>query len=426
MNSREFVYNVLLLVEQQHIFVNDYLKDNHSFESFDIRDKSLAYKVIYGVIQNKLLLDYQIDQFLKNPTKLSIKARIILRIVAYQSIFLDTIPAHANCSTAVNSAKKLKLGKLAGLINAISRKLVKVNYNNIILPNKSNLVYYLSIKYSHPKWLINRWLKHRGKQDTIATLEKNNETLPTTIRINPKKISLELIRELLEEKGYEVSTVELTPQLALNVDKGSVFKTDLFENGLITIQDQGAIKACLLLDLDKGQRILDMCSAPGGKTALIGNLLDNQGEIIAIDINKNKLKLVDEICKRMGVIAKTIQADATSINENEFGLFDRIILDAPCSGLGTLRTKPEVRWYRNMKDIIESVPLQIKLLANGLKLLKENGILVYVTCSNEIEETDEVIRARQDIEILKSLQLYPFKFNTEGFYIAVIKKKGIN
>src|SRR6056297_1308821 len=266
MNFRVFVYNVLLAIEQQHIFVNDYLKDNNDFNNMNIKDQSLAYNIIYGVIQNKLLLDYQIDQFLSKPKRLSIKARVILRMVAYQSIFLDTIPNHANCSSAVDIAKIKRLGKLSGLINAVSRKIVKIKFDKIKLPDEKDLAFYLSIKYSHPKWLVKKWLNQRGTENTVKTLEINNKVIPTTVRVNPTKITLEKAKKVLIDNGLKTFKVELTPEIAFNVDKGSVFKTDLFKSGKITIQDQGAIKACILLNPKSGERVLDMCSAPGGKT----------------------------------------------------------------------------------------------------------------------------------------------------------------
>jgi 16S rRNA (cytosine967-C5)-methyltransferase len=216
----------------------------------------------------------------------------------------------------------------------------------------------------------------------------------------------------------------LTPEIAFNVDKGDIFKTELFKNGKISIQDQGAIKACLLLNPKKREKILDMCSAPGGKTALIGNLTKNECNLFAVDVNKKRLELVEEICKRMGVSAKTIHADATIIKPEDYGFFDKILLDAPCTGLGTIRTKPEVRWYRNEEDIQKVIPLQKKLFYNGLKLLDKNGILVYVTCSNEQEETIGIVKSFEQIEVIDVMQLYPFKFNTEGFFIAVIKRRG--
>lgn len=423
MNLREFTFGVLLSVEQQHIFVNNYLKDNKEFEILSQIDQSLAYNIIYGVIQNKLLLDYQIDQFLRNPNKLNIKARLILRMVAYQSIFLDTIPSHAICFEAVDLAKKNKLGKLAGLVNAVSRKLVKINENTLYLPAKENSEEYLSIRYSHPKWLVRRWIRQRGVVNTEATLAINNKILPTTIRINPSKITLEKVKKELIELGFLISEALLTPEIAINIDKGNVFKTDFFEKGFITIQDQGAIKACYMLGLRKKQRILDMCSAPGGKTALIANLLDNDCKLVAMDINKERLKLVEEICTRMEAKAEIILADSSLVTKETIGTFDRILLDAPCTGLGTLRSKPEIRWYRIEEDVLSMVDKQRNLLTNGLKLLKPNGILAYVTCSNETEETENLVNSVENIEIIDYIQLYPNQFNTEGFYIAVVKKR---
>jgi 16S rRNA (cytosine967-C5)-methyltransferase len=424
MNMRRLVFDVLLYSEQQHIFVNSFLKENIEFEKLSVSDQKLAYKIIYGVLQNKLLLDYQLNQFLSKPRKLNKKVRIILQMAAYQSIFLDRIPDHAICSESVNLAKILKLGKLSGLVNAVSRKLLEIDKSNLLLPSKSDMSEYLSVKYSHPKWLVKRWIGQRGVENTESILAANNSTQGTTIRINPSKISLDEVKYELDKLNIKYSEVKLTKDLALEVEAGDIFKTAIFKDGMISIQDQGSIKACLELELDEGVKILDMCSAPGGKTALIGNLTNNNSEIIAVDVNPNRLKEVSETCYRMG--AKNVKAvvkDAREIKQSDYGKFDRILLDAPCTGLGTIRTKPEIRWYREEKDIYRASKLQLELFKNGLSLLKENGILVYVTCSNEYEETEGIIDQVKDIRVMNMTQLYPNCYDSEGFFIAKIKHK---
>ncbi len=421
---RRLVFNVLLSSEQQHIFVNNFLKDSIEFQKLKKEDQSLAYNIIYGVLQNKSLLDYQINKFLAKPKRLNNKARIILQMVCYQALFLDKVPAHAICSEAVKLAKMQSLGKLVGLINAVSRKITKLEKDDLALPEKNNIVKYLSIKYSHPDWLVTKWVKQLGRDLTEEILIANNTLQDTTIRVNPSKTSLDEVKYELERLNITYKEGRLTSSLALTISSGDIFKSELFNKGFITIQDQGAIKACLMLDVKKKQRILDMCSAPGGKTALIANLLENDCEIVALDINPNRLKLLSETCYRMGVEnVKAMLADARKITSDEIGKFDRVLLDAPCTGLGTIRTKPEIRWYRKPRDIVSSAVIQKEMLRNGLKLLKDEGIMVYVTCSNEIEETIEVIDEMEKVDVVELTQLYPSCYETEGFFIAKLKHK---
>ncbi|QOR36189.1 16S rRNA (cytosine(967)-C(5))-methyltransferase RsmB [Clostridium sp. 'deep sea'] len=426
-NVRDIVLDVLLQHEQRHIFVNLTLKNDQKFNSLKAIDKGFGYRLIYGVIQNKSLLDYQINNYLKNDSqKVKPVVRSILRIAAYQIIFMDKVPARAACNEAVEQTRRRGLPRLASFVNAIVRKLSKLTYETVNLPERSKDVEkYLSVKYSHPIWIVKKWINDWGLITTEKMLAANNNVSPMSIRINPTKTNIDDVINNYKDKNIEVSKGEIEPNLALKVTGGKdISSSELFKNGLITIQDEGAVHAVTQMQLEDNIRVLDMCSAPGGKTALISNLMNNTGEVVAVDIFKHRLKLLKETCDRLGVTNVTTHlSDATKLKYRDIGTFDRILLDAPCTGLGTLRTKPEIRWYREKRDIYTAARLQEQLLFTAVSLIKPNGIIVYSTCSIEKEETSHITRKCAKLNLISEKHLLPHKYSTEGFYVAVLQKK---
>ncbi len=425
MDARSFAYDVLLLSERQHIFINLYLQENPDFAALDQRDQDLAYHIITGVETQKLFLDYQIDNFLSNPKKLALPARIILRIAAYQHFFLTQVPDYAIVDEAVNMAKERGLGKLAKLINAVARKIVKLSTTNYPLPDGERVVEYLAVKYSHPHCFVQRYLERLGMEETEKLLISNNRIVATPVRVDTNKISLAEAKLQLEKDCYKVEVGNLTPEYSLLVQPGNIVDHSLFMEGKITIQDQGAVLAGLTLNPQKGERILDMCAAPGGKTTLIAQLTQNQAEIVAVDISSQRVEELRSVVKRMVSAVKVHVMDATQPEILKLGLFDRILLDAPCSGLGTIRSKPEIRWRIGKEDILALAEVQRKLIDQAAKLLRPGGTLVYVTCSNEAEETSShfIAPLENGLEFIEGHQLFPHLYDSEGFYIATLQKR---
>lgn len=422
-NVRDIALDVLLQCKQRHIFVNLALKNDRNFIKLKAIDKAFGYRLIYGVLQNRLLIDYQISRYLKDTTKkIHPVVKNILRLAGYQLLMMDKVPAHAVCNESVKQCKSRGFSGMASFVNAITRKLATAQTGLHLPPESKNQLDFLTIKYSHPPWLVKKWLADRGSIVTQKILKANNKIVPPAIRINPAKTNIDQITEQLTSNGLTVTKGKLEPKLSLYLaGGGDITATEQFQQGLITIQDEGAVHAVTRLQVAPGMRVLDMCSAPGGKAVLISNLIRNTGEILAVDIHQHRLNLIREVSQRMEATnIRTLLADATELDFKEVGLFDRILLDAPCTGLGTLRTKPEIRWYRQYPDIEAAAALQTRLLSTAATLLKPDGLMVYCTCSNEKEETSHIVKKCAKLSLVSEEQLLPFQYGTEGFYIAVL------
>ena len=420
---RDVALDILLKSQRRHIFVNLTLKHHQDFNALNDADKALTYHLIYGVLQNQTFLDYHIQRFLHQEiTKLNPIVHLILRLAFYQFFFMERIPNHAIVNEAVVQCKHHKLGRLAGLVNAVCRKGAKIDLAQSPIKSE-NQIEYLAIKYSHPLWLIQAWAARWDLVIVEAMAAANNQVLEQTIRVNRLKSNLLEVKTVLEAEGIVSQAGRLFPEQALKVASGNMANHTLFQSGKITLQDEGAMAAVYSLDLMPGLRILDLCSAPGGKTALISEHLDLTDEIVAVELHEHRMNLLNETCQRLGVTNVTpVLGDATHLSVDQVGQFDRILLDAPCSGLGTIRSKPEIRWYRQPEDILEIATIQHKLLANAYQLLKPDGKLVYCTCSNEFAETQAIVSSQKRWKILSEQQLLPHLYGTEGFYIAVLAK----
>ena len=407
----------------------------HKLTSVDTR---LFWELITGTVRHLLLLDYHIESNLtRKKAKLPLKVKNWLRIGAYQILFLDRIPPFAAVNETVKGLKKSKAKWAAGLANAVLRKIAKSSKNAKQIENSAlSEIERISIETSHPKWMVEKWIGRYGLKKTITLCNANNSRPPLTLRVNTLKITREKFMSLLKEAGIEARQGLLSPDaIIIDADHFDIKKIPGFSKGLFQVQDESSQLVAHLLNPKPDEKILDMCAGLGGKTTHLAALMQNQGEIVASDTNKNRLTLLKENCIRLGI--KNVQIVNPDLIK-QHAPYDKVVVDAPCIGLGVIRRHPDIKWNRFPKSILRMAELQASLLEQALGLLKPGGILAYSVCSIEPEEGKKVVEkvsnhldnfAILDVQKLLPqiekgpyLELLPQEKGPDGFFTAILKK----
>ncbi len=313
-----------------------------------------------------------------------------LRVALYQVLFLDRVPDYAAVNEVVEFVKKLQGQKPADLVNAVLRNIIR-NKNSIRYPDPDeDIVGYLSAYYSHPSWMVKRYVARFGREETEKLLAINNEKPYLTLRINALKTKPEEFKTLLESVGLKYKQGDYLPEFFKLQNLTNITAWEYFAKGYFNIQDESAGLACRLLDVQEGQRVLDMCAAPGGKTAYISALMHSRGEVVAIDRFESRLKILQKNMTRLTVdCVRSVVVDALEYKDLPF---DRVLVDVPCSGSGTLSKKPDIKWKKDLFDIRNLNNTQSKLLAKAASMVKVGGLIVYSTCSIEPEENYNIVK----------------------------------
>lgn len=355
-------------------------------------DKSLLAEIVHGVLRWQGRLDWILNGFTHgNFSKSEVNVRNSLRVALYQILFLTHVPQYAAVNEAVEFVKRIRGEKFAGFVNAVLRNIIRT-LDGIHYPNpEEDLVQYLAVYYSHPAWIVKRWLTRFGREELEKFLVSNNEVPGLTLRINKLKITPTDFISLLEKQNVPFQGSTFIDYFIKVKSLSGISQLNIFQSGYFSIQDESAALPVLLLNPQPGERIIDMCAAPGGKTTFIAELMQNQGEIVAVDKYESKLNLIKMSSERLGI--KNVQFIATDAVNLDIPTADKIIVDAPCSGLGTLRKKPDIKWKREPEDIPRLVKQQYSLLESASKLLRSGGTLVYSTCTTEPEENGQLIGA---------------------------------
>jgi 16S rRNA (cytosine967-C5)-methyltransferase len=359
-------------------------------------DRALLHELVNGVLRHRLFLDWALQQVAhQTPYTRQAVLKQILRLGAYQLLWLKRVPDYAAVDQSVELAKARLGAQSAPLVNALLRNLI-IRRHEWTLPDLlQQPLEHISINYSYPPWLVRRWLKRYGSQRTIALCRANNEPAPLTIRVNRLSISVADYQRILQEKAI-VSTRCAYAPLGLHVEHGGpVTGLPGYASGWFYVQDEASQLVPLLLAPKPGETVLDACAAPGGKATEIAELMDNRGTVIAVDRSPERLAVVEANSRRLGVnIVRTVAADATKrLPMAEPAQVDRILVDAPCSGLGVLRRHPEGKWIKDARSVHDSARTALSILSNVAPLLKPCGVLVYSTCSTEPEENQAVVEA---------------------------------
>lgn len=410
---REAALKALVSCEKDGAYLNIALRDILGAQSMDPRDNSLATAIAFGAMKNRLFIDNIIENLSDlKLKKLSVWIHNILRLGIFEIRFLDRIPVSATVNECVRLSRRYGHRAAAGFVNAILRKAASAGD---FLPD-GGTDEFLSIKYSMPLWLVRMWKSQGYGEEFFAAM---NQEPPVTVRLNTlKECSL----------PEEFKKIDNLPFAYNYTGGGSIENMQLFKDGCIAVQDAASQIAVMALDVQKDMHVLDLCSAPGGKAAFIGQLLENSGKLAACDIHLHKLELIRNNLSRLGITnAEVCQNDAAVFREDFKERFDRVLADVPCSGLGVIRRKPDIKWTKSEADNNELVKIQQKILDNAACYVKKGGRLVYSTCTvNRSENENNVelfLKKYPEFSLIESRQLLPHKDNTDGFFFAVLERK---
>lgn len=434
-SARQTAYEILLKIEKDGAFSNLAIDSALSSSALEQKDKAFVSALIYGTVERLLTLDYQIERYLSKPLKkLKKNVSAILRLGAYQVLFLDRVPNSAAVNESVKLAHDNNMQYAAGMINAVLRK---ISDNGLALPDESaDKFEYLSVKYSCPVPLIAMWTKAYGEDNTEELLRSSLEPSPITLRVNTLKITAEkLIDELKKEQTEALPVQGNENALYITSLSKGIENLDCLKKGYFHIQDIASQYCAKALGAKKGDRVIDLCSAPGGKSFTVAQEMSDDGDILSCDIYPARTQLIDDGAKRLGInCITTCVADATRFYPN-LKKADRVLCDAPCSGLGVIRRKPEIK-YKPLDEFKDLPDVQYSILSNAAEYVKKGGRLVYSTCTLNKKENDKVcdkfllqhpnFKCIQPLEIdtfgEKYYTLMPHKNGCDGFFIAVFEK----
>ncbi len=431
LNAREVAFFILKDVSFGQSYADIALSRGIDKSQLSQQDRALATELVYGVLRRQRTLDALIDQFAKKKAHQQPNDILLaLRLGIYQLRYMDAIPNSAAVNTSVDLMKKSKYSKeLSGVVNAILRKIsINQDEDPLNLPNDNEMIARLGIFYSFPDWIIEFFLQQFDLDETQQLCSWFNQVPSLDIRINPLKNSRIEVQKLLEQEGIGSKILSKTQQgLRLQGSHGSIVKLPGYCQGLWSVQDASAQQVVHFLDPQPGEVIIDACAAPGGKSTHIAELIKDQGEVWAIDRIASRLKKLSDNAERLGLDRiKIVQGDNRQMSHFENSC-DRLLLDVPCSGLGTLHRNLDLRWRLNQERIEQLFILQQQILSACQKWVKPQGILVYSTCTLNPKENEHMIESflqeNSDYSLLESLKLYPQRDDRDGFYMVKLQKK---
>lgn len=412
-------------------------------------ERALLTELSYGTLRRLNTIDWILAKFTQKPLcEQSTWVRNILRIAVYQIFFLERIPAAAACNEAVKLAKKYAQPRVADFVNAVLRRIVREK-ESIILPDiETNPVEHIALKYSHPTWLVTAWLKEFGVEETIRICRADNQTPATTIRTNLLRTTRDDLLRILQTEAKVTALPTLYAPEGIAVQGFHNLRSmPAFEAGLFFVQDESSMLVAHALRPSPGSFVLDTCGAPGGKATHIAELTGDKCRIMVLDIHTHRLALVGENCKRLGIAGiETLRCDARESHTLFSAAADYVLVDAPCSGLGVLRRKPDSRWRKQPEQISALITLQQQILKSASACVRPGGVLLYSTCSigdsenlNQIknftlqspefvlEDLRPFLPAELDLKLTMGLgyiQLMPYQ-GLDGFFIARLRRKGL-
>ena len=429
MKDREVAVYALMDIFEQEGYNNIVLRRTFKkYADLTSVQKAFITELVNGTLRNLILIDYVIDKFSKTKTK-KMKPLIlnILRISVYQFIFMDKVPVSAVCNEAVDIAKKRGFRGLSGFVNGVLRNISK-NVDNVDYPDiKNDFRGYVYVKYSYPKWIIDYWLESLTKDEVMQMCEQNGKAPNVTAVVNTLKTTSDELISLLEKDGVGVEIVADFDNMLYIKRISDISENDSYKNGLFHIMDKSSFLAIKELAPVENEKIIDVCAAPGGKSFLSAYFMNNKGSISSRDVYEHKINLISQGADRLGIdIINAEIKDASENYEEDFKTADRVIVDAPCSGLGLVRKKPDIKYSKTYDDIIELVKIQRDILSASQNYVKDNGFLLYSTCTVSYKENQENVEwflNNFDFELVSQNQILPQNFDSDGFFIAKFKRK---
>ncbi len=436
-NARQLAYDVLIDIQQNGAYANLALDKALLRSKLNKSDRRLATELVYGCTKMQLHLDQIIKSYC-DLKKVDKKTLQLLRMAVYQMTYLEKIPGHAIINETVELSKKVGLHS-DKFINGVLRSMLREE-KPIKWPDKrKQRNQYIAKWYSFPQWLIDGWVKEYGFADTERLCEYFNNPAQTWIRVNTLKATAEEIKSVFEHLNIEYVQHPALPEAFCLKSLQKIKQSSLFKQGKIIVQDLSAMLPALVLNPSKGNQVLDMCAAPGGKTTYLSAIMNNSGSIMACDLHPHRVELIEHNVKRLGVEnVRCYAGDATALPDECYVRFDAVLLDAPCSGLGVLNRRADLRWRIRKSSLPEIEQLQEQLLDAACHYLKPQGTLVYSTCTLNKNENEYQIKRFLEKhpnfecvpfeclgETCESGQktIYPYIDQTDGFFIAKLVRK---
>ena len=440
MKARELALKVLLDIEENSNYSNIAINKHLKNVDMNNQDRGLATELIYGVIENKYYLDYIIDKLSKiKCKKMNTYVKILLRMGIYQILLLNSISDYAAVNETVSLVKKYDK-RSSGFVNAILRNIIRQKDTIGEVDLKDDKIMYLATKYSYKPWIIKNWINNFSLEFTEDLLEANKEKPSLYLRTNTLKISRDELIEKLKQDGINCSIVPTIDEAIRVENLKNIENNKLFKDGLFTIQDISSMIVGKVMNPKENSLVLDVCSAPGGKTTHLATLMNNTGKVVSRDIFEHKLKLIQSTVDRLGLTNVEVESfDASVLDENSIDKFDYVLADVPCSGLGIIRRKPEIK-YKEKAELKDLPNIQKHILDNASKYVKVGGTLIYSTCTIQDNENIEVIEdflnandnfklvpineVKVDLDNQYSgyLKIYPNIHDIDGFFIAKLER----
>lgn len=378
-------------IEQGGGYLDKLLDSELSSRDLESRDRRLLMELATGVVRWRSRLDWVLAGFYRGDyDEVHPVVRNAMRVALYQLFFLDRIPDSAAVNESVGLVKRMEGAKAASLVNGVLRSIIR-RAGSISWPDRAaDEAGYLSVMHSHPRWMVERWIERFGPEETEDLLAANNRRPGLALRVNPLGTTIANVRAQLEQEGIHTTQSRFDSGVLRSNSLGSIADHHLFRSGAVTVQDEAAVLASRITDVRPGMEVIDLCAAPGGKTTAMAEMMYGMGRIRAVDRHERRVKAVEEAARRLGVdaITETIVGDARSMDGPPA---DVVLVDAPCSGLGVIDRKPDIKWTRSIEDIHRTVSLASEILDNAANLVKPGGRLVYSTCTIEPEENDDVV-----------------------------------
>lgn len=436
---RTIAVDLLTKVEQNQAYSTVSLQQVFEKQQLSVKDRGLLTELFYGTIQRQLTLDYYLQSYLQKAKKIDGWVRALLRMSVYQLVYLDKVPDHAVLFEAVQIAKKRGHQGIAKFVNGVLRNIQRNGVGDF--EEIKDVRERVSVQYSMPLWIV-ELLEQQYGWDTAVEVCQSLLTAPhLSVRIQAKETTPENMIQQLAEEGIVATASDLSPR-ALLIEEGNIFQSAAFRKGLVTVQDEASSLVAQVGLLEPGDRVLDTCAAPGGKTTHIASYLDVQqgGKVIALDLHEHKLKKIRENAQRLNVADRIemYALDARQVSERfEAASFDAVFVDAPCSGLGLMRRKPEIKYTKKLEDLHKLQQIQLDILDKAAKMVKETGRLIYSTCTINQSENDAVIHQFLDkhpefkLDSLanigrhhqETVTILPQDYQSDGFYICRLLKK---
>lgn len=429
-SARQTAFEILNKIQRDNSYSN--LALDHALDKADTdnKDKKFVSALVYGVTERRITLDYNLSLYLSQPIK-KLKPEVLtaLRLGAYQILFMDKIPVSAAVNESVKLAKKNGAAFASGLVNAVLRKII----SNGLKTDGS-----MSVNYSAPEWLCDMWCKSYGRENAEKLLEASFGAVDTVLRVNTEKIDADNLINLLAEEGFDCEIGGNVENSAVVKSGGAVHKTEAYKKGLFHVQDAASQLCCKALGVQENETVIDICAAPGGKSFTLAENMKNTGRIISCDIYEHRLKLISDGAERLGLTnIETVRNDGNVFNP-DFPLADKILCDVPCSGIGVIRKKPEIR-FKKSEEVDKLQDLQYSIMCISSRYLKIGGVMVYSTCSlnpNENEKIVEKFLTEHDnfegVRVLSDISRYgvdtdyltlmPHIHGCDGFFISAVRR----